>query len=119
MSYFILDRELAIRLGFFLGILVMMAVWERVAPRRPLTISKKVRWFSNLGISLIDTLSLRLLLPITAVSMALFVETPMGSLESSGITCLNANSVWCDKLRFSCLPSACFISCCPGLLATA
>jgi sterol desaturase/sphingolipid hydroxylase (fatty acid hydroxylase superfamily) len=74
MSYFIVDRELAIRLGFFLGILIIMALWEMVAPRRVLTTSKKVRWFSNLGISLMDTLSVRLLLSITAVGMALFVE---------------------------------------------
>jgi sterol desaturase/sphingolipid hydroxylase (fatty acid hydroxylase superfamily) len=74
MSYFILDREFAIRLGFFLGILVIMAVWEMVSPRRVLTSSKKLRWFSNLGISLVDTLFVRLLLSITAVGMALFVE---------------------------------------------
>jgi len=74
MSYFILDREFAIRLVFFLGILLIVAVWVMVSPRRVLTSSKKVRWFSNLGISLVDTLFVRLLLSITAVGMALFVE---------------------------------------------
>jgi sterol desaturase/sphingolipid hydroxylase (fatty acid hydroxylase superfamily) len=74
MGHFLLDHEPAIRFGFFFGIFVLMALWESIAPRRPLTISKKTRWFSNLGLILIDTLALRLLLPLTAVGVALFVE---------------------------------------------
>jgi len=52
-----------------------MAVWELLAPRRPLITSKASRWFSNLGIVLLDTLAVRLILPVQAVGMALFVET--------------------------------------------
>ena len=74
MGHFLLDHEPAIRFGFFFGILVLMALWEGIAPRRPLTVSKKTRWFNNLGLVLIDTLALRLLLPLTAVGVALFVE---------------------------------------------
>ncbi len=51
-----------------------MAVWELLAPRRPLTTSKVSRWTSNLGIVLLDTLAVRLILPMQAVGMALFVE---------------------------------------------
>jgi len=74
MNDFLLEHEAAIRLTFFLGILGVMAFWEHLAPRRPLSTSKTIRWFSNLGIVFIDTLALRLLLPATAVSVALFVE---------------------------------------------
>lgn len=52
-----------------------MAIWELLAPRRPLTTSKASRWISNLGIVLMDTLAVRLILPLQAVGMALFVET--------------------------------------------
>jgi sterol desaturase/sphingolipid hydroxylase (fatty acid hydroxylase superfamily) len=69
-----LKYESVIRFAFFLGVLVLMALWELVTPRRPLATSKASRWLSNLGIVLIDTLSIRLILPLQAVSMALFVE---------------------------------------------
>ena len=52
----------------------MMAMWELLAPRRPLITSKASRWISNLGIVLMDTLAVRLILPVQAVGMALFVE---------------------------------------------
>jgi len=74
MSEFILVHERAIRLGFFGGILALMAIWELAAPRRPLHTSKGARWFSNLGLVVIDTLALRLLLPATAVTVALWAE---------------------------------------------
>jgi len=41
MSHFILIHELAIRFFFFFGILVLMAIWEFLAPRRELNTSKK------------------------------------------------------------------------------
>jgi sterol desaturase/sphingolipid hydroxylase (fatty acid hydroxylase superfamily) len=74
MSNFILDHEALIRFASFLGILILMAIWESLSPRRVLTVSKKARWFANLGLVSIDTLALRLLLPITAVALALFIE---------------------------------------------
>lgn len=51
-----------------------MAMWKLLAPRRPLITPKASRWFSNLGIVLLDTLAVRLILPVQAVGMALFVE---------------------------------------------
>jgi sterol desaturase/sphingolipid hydroxylase (fatty acid hydroxylase superfamily) len=48
-----------------------MAIWEVLAPRRVLKTSKLVRWFSNLGIVFINTVSLRLFLPILAIDVAL------------------------------------------------
>lgn len=69
---FVTDQELAIRLGFFFGIFAIMAVWELVAPRRALTVSKAVRWTNNLGLVLLNSLVLRLLFPAAAVGMAAF-----------------------------------------------
>jgi sterol desaturase/sphingolipid hydroxylase (fatty acid hydroxylase superfamily) len=69
----ILDHEWVIRLGPFFGILVLVAIWEWLGPRRPLTTSKQIRWYSNLSLVFIDTLTVRLLLPAQAVGLALFV----------------------------------------------
>lgn len=69
---FIFDHELAVRLGFFFGILAIMAAWEILAPRRKLSQPKTARWANNLAIVFINSLLLRLLFPLGAVSMALF-----------------------------------------------
>ena len=63
----ILNHEPAVRLGAFLGIFVVMALWELASPRRRLTTAKGPRWFSNLGITIVDTVVVRLLFPAAAV----------------------------------------------------
>ncbi len=70
----IMEHEVGIRLGFFFGMLVVMAIWEVLAPRRQLTVSKTSRWSSNLGLVLVNTLALRALLPVAAVGMAILAE---------------------------------------------
>lgn len=69
---FVLTHEQEIRLGFFVGIFTLMAIWELVAPRRALTVSKTFRWSSNLGIVVLNTLLLRLVFPVAAVGVAAF-----------------------------------------------
>ncbi len=86
MNEYILAHEPAIRLAFFLGILLLMGFWEAIAPRRPDRTSKKNRWFANLGIVLIDSLALRLLFPVMAVSIASLNEGSGGGfLNQSGL----------------------------------
>jgi sterol desaturase/sphingolipid hydroxylase (fatty acid hydroxylase superfamily) len=67
--------EVPIRLGFFGGVLLVMALWELVAPRRTLTVHKPLRWASNLGLVGLNTIMVRLAVPITAVGAALFTES--------------------------------------------
>ena len=66
------QHEIAIRAGFFVAVFALMAVWEVIAPRRALTVSKSVRWANNLGLVFFNTLILRLLFPAAAVGMAAF-----------------------------------------------
>lgn len=66
----LLQHEMVIRLGFFLGVLALMALWEHAAPARPLQLSRGVRWLNNLGLVFLDSLLLRLLLPVAAVGVA-------------------------------------------------
>jgi len=63
--------ELAIRLAAFAGVFSAMALWELLAPRRPLAVGRSPRWPSNLGILVADVLAVRLLLPTAAAGVAL------------------------------------------------
>lgn len=69
-----MSDEAAVRLGFFFGMLTLMGVWEWLAPRRTLTTSKSRRWRANLGIVFLDTIAVRLIVPTTAVGMALLAK---------------------------------------------
>lgn len=64
----------AIRLGFFGGVLVAMIVWEILAPRRPLTTGRPLRWLGNLGLVFLNSFLLRAAVPLGAVGIAVVVE---------------------------------------------
>jgi len=66
----ILSVEPAVRLGAFFGVFAVMALWELARPRRALTVSKALRWFSNLSIMALNTLVARLVLPMAPVAFA-------------------------------------------------
>jgi sterol desaturase/sphingolipid hydroxylase (fatty acid hydroxylase superfamily) len=66
--------EPLIRLGTSGGVFVAMAMWELLTPRRPQAIGRNRRWPNNLGVVAVDVLLVRILLPITAVGLALFAE---------------------------------------------
>ena len=65
-----MDNEPAIRLAGFIGIFVVMAIWELLAPRRVLQQSKAARWLNNIGLVIFNTAILRLAFPLAAVGMA-------------------------------------------------
>jgi sterol desaturase/sphingolipid hydroxylase (fatty acid hydroxylase superfamily) len=67
-------NEPFIRLAAFGGVLVVMALWELVGPRRPQSIGRGWRWPNNLGVVMVNTLLLRILFPVTAVGLALVAE---------------------------------------------
>ena len=69
---FVLAHEPAIRLGFFLGVFALVGLWETVAPRRALTVSKALRWAGNLGVVALNTALLRLVFPLAAAGLAAF-----------------------------------------------
>jgi sterol desaturase/sphingolipid hydroxylase (fatty acid hydroxylase superfamily) len=74
-NQFVMSYEAPIRLGFFLGVFAVMALWEWLVPRRVLTVSKVLRWANNLGIVLLNTLLLRVLFPAAAVGTAVFAHS--------------------------------------------
>jgi sterol desaturase/sphingolipid hydroxylase (fatty acid hydroxylase superfamily) len=66
-----IPHEPIIRLGCFASVLLLVAIWEALAPRRRPTVGRPVRWLSNLGLVALDTLLVRFLVPLGAVGMAL------------------------------------------------
>ena len=72
LNDFLLHNEKPIRLGFFFGVLLVMALWEVLAPRRALAVSRLLRWSNNLGLVFFNSILLRLLFPAAAVGMAAF-----------------------------------------------
>ena len=67
--------EITVRLGFFLGVLLIMAFWELLAPRRSLTVRKAPRWVSNLGLVALNVMLVRMVVLITAAGAALVAES--------------------------------------------
>ncbi len=64
-------QVIAVRVGAYAAVFAAMALWEWRAPRRKLTAGRKPRWSGNLGILAIDIVAVRLLVPTTAVGVAL------------------------------------------------
>jgi sterol desaturase/sphingolipid hydroxylase (fatty acid hydroxylase superfamily) len=80
---FVLSHEPQIRMGFFVGVFALVALWELAAPRRVLKLSRKQRWTANLGIVLLNTVIVRVAFPAAAVGMAaLSVDKSWGLLNN-------------------------------------
>ena len=75
MNEFIMEHEKTIRMSFFIGMLLLMGLWEVLAPRRALTVSKVLRWANNLGLVFFNTWLLRLIFPAAAVGVAGFAAS--------------------------------------------
>jgi len=67
-----MGTEAVVRLSVFFGILIIMAIWQALAPRRSLKFAYR-RWPANLGIVLLNAVLVRLLIPTGAVGVAVWV----------------------------------------------
>jgi len=67
---FVFQRETFIRLACFAAIFIAMMLWEVLAPKRVLSVSKRQRWTHNIGLLLLNSLVLRLLFPAAAIGIA-------------------------------------------------
>lgn len=68
------EYEGPLRLGIFLAVLLLMALWEQLAPRRPRTVRPLWRRVSNLSLVAINVGAVRLAVPITLVGAAMLVQ---------------------------------------------
>ena len=70
INEFALTHELAIRLAAFAGAFALMAAWEIAAPRRVRSLPRWARWPHNLALVVLNSIVVRLLFPLAAVSFA-------------------------------------------------
>lgn len=79
MNELVLAYSNEIRLGFFLGILFLMVIYQLFLPRRkdltarPLK-EKLIRWTGNLGILFLNNFAIRILFPMAMTSFAVMVQ---------------------------------------------
>lgn len=86
MNMFVLDKEILMRLSFFVGIFSFMAIWEIISPRRILTTPKGTRWLSNLLITFLNSVIVRWVYPVTAVGLAIVsMERHWGAFNIIGV----------------------------------
>ena len=77
-----LNNELYIRLGLFIGVLLRMGLLETLFPKRIRRFDRLVRWPGNFLLLMLNSFALRLVFPITAVGFALFcTEQKFGLLN--------------------------------------
>ena len=72
VSAFIAAHHDSIRLGGFLAVFALMALWELLAPRRRARSPTRIRWMNNIGLIVLDTLLVRLVLPAAVLGTALY-----------------------------------------------
>jgi len=84
MDATIIDNEVVIRLSCFLGVFMIMAIWELLTPCRVLTTSKSRRWIYNLSLVALNSVLLRIIFPAAAVGMTLITtERQWGLLNNT------------------------------------
>ena len=74
ITTYLIEHEILIRMSFFFGVFVIMALWELFAPRRKLIIPKIMRWSNNISLVFLNSFILRVLFPTAAVGMAIFAK---------------------------------------------
>ncbi len=78
MDGFLGQSDGLIRLAVFASIFALMALIELIWPKRTLIVSKRSRWLTNLGISVVATALLRLMamlvVPLAAIAAAFYAE---------------------------------------------
>jgi len=66
--------EPLIRLGAFFFIFPAMALWETLRPRRQQAFARRARWLHNLGLSLLNSVVLRIVAPGGVIAVAVAGE---------------------------------------------
>ncbi|MDG1707465.1 MAG: sterol desaturase family protein [Emcibacteraceae bacterium] len=71
----LIENERNIRLGVFLSLLILFGVLEFIIPLAKRRARRWSQWFNNISITLINTVIMRLLLPVMAVGISQYAAT--------------------------------------------
>lgn len=69
-----MTNESLIRLALFFSTFGLLAIWEIAAPRRAYGFKRRERWFTNISLSVLNQLCLRLFFPVLAVGLAVLAQ---------------------------------------------
>ncbi|MEZ6064704.1 MAG: sterol desaturase family protein [Planctomycetaceae bacterium] len=69
------ESEAIVRLLVFGGVLVLMAGWEWLAPRKQRVTTRWRRWPGHFGLVAVNNLVVRLVAPLTTLQVAVYVES--------------------------------------------
>jgi len=67
--------ETVLRLSIFAGALILFSGLETLFPRRKRNLPRQTRWLTHLGITVIDSVAVRILGPLTAIAVALWASS--------------------------------------------
>src|SRR6185295_13722510 len=70
----ILTYQPEIRLIAVTLVFLVLAAWEIYSPRRLQQLPRRMRWPSNIGVMILNTVLVRLIAPTTVVAVALICE---------------------------------------------
>jgi len=70
----LVQYQTPLRLGFFLGLFALIALWEWIKPRRQQNTRRVSRWVNNLGLVVVATLLVRLVVPMGLAVIAFQVQ---------------------------------------------
>lgn len=86
MPAFLVEHEALVRLAAFALAFGLVAAWELTAPRRALSVRRRIRWTGNFALAVLNSVVLRLVFPAAAVGVAWFAEREgLGWLHHSEI----------------------------------
>jgi len=74
MSDWFITNSNALRLSAFIGLFILLALWEHYQPKRALSVSKFQRWGNNIAMVMLNNLTLKLLMPFLAIDTALYAQ---------------------------------------------
>lgn len=66
-----MENDIGLGLGFFVGMLLLVVLWEYMHPKRSLQIKKSVRRLRNLSLVVINSIAMRVLIPYTTAILAI------------------------------------------------
>src|SRR5712692_4378091 len=94
--------EALVRVGTFLGVLTAMLLWEGCCPRRSLSRPRQERWGTNLGLTLLNTVLVRVTVGGVAYTAAVFAaDQGVGLLHWRPLPALAATAMTLLVLDFA------------------
>ncbi|PFG56105.1 sterol desaturase/sphingolipid hydroxylase (fatty acid hydroxylase superfamily) [Vibrio sp. ES.051] len=74
MTETMFDDPSWIRLGFFIGVLLLCTFWENALPRKNLSVSRIFRWANNLSLVALNSIIIAVVMPIAAFQSAIITN---------------------------------------------